>query len=618
MKNYYCEIIQYLYRIILKASKRQQEKDNKEKQKNRRKSYLLEKMKQFDFVQNQPKNEIIDQNLLKKHVGFLLKTDINMNEEQEQEIQNDSSHLELEQQKIKNVFKYLDYCSRQNSILFQYQQWYEEKSQNPPNKQEIIEFINKGLENFFTINIDSTKKISKHLDFRNQEIFDIAAKFKDQLFGDVIQKLMKKDNFTLKYDDKLKKLMQIYVTYLENGNLFNEQKDRVEKINNLLQDFKLDDKFVDIADRIIETLENPEDNSKRLKIEDFAIIQIFFKQAYRALYSNSKSDGIINGTLIQKDKFFYVCFMLGYAFLFSQKQQRIEDLMAGKKEKPQDVNISQEEKNDYFIKLNHFINSENFKKLDKYQKLQVLLQYNMFKKEYLFSEIEYTDNMKITTYVEVYLLGLNIIQQNIDKFEDLNHVDVLQKMVFQDIVNFQVQLGNIVSQINYNYLEKDGIIDNIIKSIPEIVQQNKYHIKTYNVPQMIKNFQRKAGIFFDISKQNEQTYIYPVIIPYLRFGSYEFDFTKKTKISYNIVQFLSLNPCCCTYWKNVQYNLILNDDILLQNKFERKHLILPYKLKFCSEGLFYNSFWKNVLTDRPIGVSDFYFFYHRKVLFRQN
>ncbi|EAR96542.1 hypothetical protein TTHERM_00192110 (macronuclear) [Tetrahymena thermophila SB210] len=90
--------------------------------------------------QHIPQQDFVE---LKKHLGFLLKTDINMSEEQE--IQNDSFHLKLEQEKIKNVFKYLDQCSRQNSILFQYQQWYEEKSQNPPNKQEIIDFINKRI-----------------------------------------------------------------------------------------------------------------------------------------------------------------------------------------------------------------------------------------------------------------------------------------------------------------------------------------------------------------------------------------------------------------------------------------------------------------------------------------
>ncbi|EAR96544.2 hypothetical protein TTHERM_00192130 (macronuclear) [Tetrahymena thermophila SB210] len=278
----------------------------------------------------------------------------------------------------------------------------------------------------------------------------------------------------------------------------------------------------------------------------------------------------------------------------------MEDLLDGRKEKTQNI-TSQEQKNEYFMKLNHFIGREEFENLNRHQKIQTLLQYNMFKKEYLLSVIDQKDDMKITSYAEVYFLGLNIIQQNINKFESINRVNILQKMILQDIVNFQVQLGNIVSKVNFKNLEQNGIIEQIQQMIPLI--ESEHDVKDCDVSYLIQKFQREVGLFFDFSKQNEQTYIYPVIVPYLRFGDYQFNqqHQNTSQTIYKIFQFLSFNVSGSTDKKIYRQGGIISDDkILLQNKLENSHLMMPYTIKVCPGGLIYNSFWKNVLQD-PYG-----------------
>ncbi|EWS74266.1 hypothetical protein TTHERM_000192138 (macronuclear) [Tetrahymena thermophila SB210] len=129
----------------------------------------------------------------KGHIGFLLDTNIKMN--MEQELQNNNFQLKLQQEKIGKVFNYLNQCSRLDSSLVEYQQWYKERSQNPPSNQEIIDFIIKKSEFFFIIKYNDNQNKNIHQDFRKQEIFNVKENFQYvKLFGDIIQDFMKKES----------------------------------------------------------------------------------------------------------------------------------------------------------------------------------------------------------------------------------------------------------------------------------------------------------------------------------------------------------------------------------------------------------------------------------------
>ncbi|EAR97873.2 hypothetical protein TTHERM_00277600 (macronuclear) [Tetrahymena thermophila SB210] len=530
---------------------------------------------------------------------------------------NGTDELYSQKNQINQFFQSLQKIKKQESYLVQFHK--EQKRQDKNfSHEEIIKFLadNSCMSKVYYNCADNFQNHFKSFFQR-----DILAK--EEVFGKIIQ------NFDYANQrqptNEFKKIKNFFIDYLKIADK-QQQKKEFKEISKILNDkflnqMSLDREIVDIGQKIIDSLENIGDKSKRIKLEDLSVLQYMFYHVYSIFVDNG--DQTQHGGKFKK-KMYPIAFLIGYAFNFSQKLQQIQELInSGRRSQKSQQETEQEEKlkKRQFKNMHNYIHNQNTQK-----KVEFILQYEMLANEQLFQYLNNLQQSKndlqinMETQIDYFLLGMNIIFQHTYSYEQISLNKKEQfKYIIQEIIYFQYHLGNAIHHLNIKYLEQDGFLnkfqEKISNSGPEL---------QFSFLEVFKRLQKNLGIFIE-TNHDEKTQILPVIIPYIRIGEEDEDSVQPENISQNQKKRLI---------KNYKYNMILmqkfylyeqrqnlknekkgnsrkvsrlymRDDIfgiqfkqkeIIENIKKGQQLVLPSNLNFTYGGLFYNLFWNNVLT----------------------
>ncbi|EAR94423.2 hypothetical protein TTHERM_00052070 (macronuclear) [Tetrahymena thermophila SB210] len=398
-----------------------------------------------------------------------------------------------------------------------------------------------------------------------------------------------------------------------------------EKFNEkFLNQMKLDGEIVDIGQKIIDSLEDIENKSKRINLEDLTLLQYMFHSTYSVFLQANVCYSYSEGQIQKRS--YYIAFLIGYAFHFSQKLQQIEELIkTGRRSETsqQESDQEQKSKNTYFKNMHRYIYDQNIH----HKKVQNNLQYEMMANEQLFQYLnelqqqyqqqdENNIQIKMKTQIDYYLLGINILFQQSDSINQMKlNRNVQFKRIFQEIIYLQYYLGNAIHYLNIKYLEKDGFFIKFQNEMQNLQNQDRF-----NFLEVFERQQKNTGIFIDIiyDEKTKKTQILPVIVPYIRIGEQDEDCmqsqntnqdqNQESEKKFNMIFFQKFykeeqqgnkkysNQNCQLSMKKDIVGIQYKQKEIMDNIKKGQQLVLPSNINFTYGGLFYSLFWNNFLT----------------------